>query len=350
MAHSRAHCLLASVGLLLGSVGMSAARTTPEGLPAQRIGPGITPPRLVYKVEPEYTPEATEAKVQATVAFEIVVSEQGKATDITVLSPAGYGLDERAEAAIRHWVFEPGRKGGERIPILATVEVHFRFRGVPFDRKAEQRRTRFNVALAQLSSEKEGVAAAALKTMKELADAEFAPAIYQLGLLYCSGTLVPGDPERGAEMLQEAAKRKYGPAMYELGIQLLTGLSVSRDIEKGLDLLRGAAERGSRPAQFSLGLRYEKGDGVKVDRSKAQRYLRLCAAAGESVCQYRLAALLRADTDRNARHAVEAIAWLELAAGQGYSEAASLLATERPKLSAAQLDAVNGLKKLLIHK
>jgi TonB family protein len=317
---------------------------------AQRIGPGIKPPRLVYKIEPEYTPEARDEGVQATVAFEIVVSEQGKATNITVLSPAGYGLDERAESAIRQWVFEPGQKEGRPVPILATVEVNFRLSDLPFNQKTEQRRTEFNVALARLSCEKEKLAAMALKTIQEMAKQNFAPAIYQMGSLYCTGKLVPRDPARGTMLIADAAKRKYGPAMYELGMQLLTGQPELRNPQKGLDMLRGAAERGSRAAQFELGERYEKGEGVKSDATKAMRYFRLCAAAGEYICQYRLASHLIAQSVDGQSKWIEAIAWLELAAGQGYIKAQQMLAPERQKLTPGQMNNVNGLKKMLVHK
>ena len=259
----------------------------------QRIGPGVKPPRLIFKVEPEYTPEARNANVQATVAFEIVVSEQGKATNITVLSPAGFGLDRRAEAAIRRWVFEPGQMGGKAIPILATVDVNFRFQDVPFDRKAEDRRKNFNVALARVSNEDGTLAAAAAHAMEQLAKEKFAPAIYQMSLLYGSGRIVPCDPDCGAALLADAAKRNYGPAMHEVCMRLLTGASV---------------------------------------------------------CQYRLATLLSTPPEGDQRKTIEAIAWLELAAGQGYTEARKLLAVERHKLTAEQIGHVNGLKKLLVHK
>jgi TonB family protein len=336
--------------LLLDVGGARATQNITEQRVVQRIGPGVKPPRLIFKVEPEYTPEARDAKVQATVAFEIVVSEQGKATNITVLSPAGYGLDERAEAAIREWVFEPGQKDGKPVPILATVDVNFRFQNVPFDRRAEDRRKNFNVALARLSSEDGKLAATAANAMEQLVKEKFAPAIYQMGLLYGSGRIVPRDPGRGAALLADAAKRKYGPAMYEVGMQLLTGAPAMRNPEKGLEMLRGAAERGSRAAQFELGARYDKGDGVRLDRTKAVRYFRLCAATGASVCQHRLATLLSTQSERDGHNSIEAVAWLELAAEQGYAEAKKLLAVERHKLTSEQIGSVNGLKKLLVHK
>jgi TonB family protein len=336
--------------LLLDVGGVRAALNITEQPVVQRIGPGVTPPRLIYKVEPEYTPEAREANVQATVAFEIVVSEQGKATNISVLSPAGFGLEERAEAAIRQWVFEPGHKDGKPVPILATVDVNFRFHNARFDRKAEDRRKNFNVALARLSSEDGKLAAVAAYTMEQLAKEKFAPAMYQMGLLYGSGRIVPRDPDRGAALLADAAKRKYGPAMYDVGMRLLTAAPASRDSEQGLEMLRGAAERGSRAAQFELGARHEKGVAVRLDRTKAARYFRLCAATGASVCQYRLATLLSTQPEGDQRKKIKAIAWLELAAEQGYTEANKLLTAERPKLTAEQTGSMNGLKKLLVHK
>jgi hypothetical protein len=54
-----------------------------------RIGPGVTPPRVLRKVEPEYSPAAREDHVQGTLGLEIIVNEKGRATDITVLSLIG---------------------------------------------------------------------------------------------------------------------------------------------------------------------------------------------------------------------------------------------------------------------
>ena len=43
-----------------------------------RMGePGVTAPRLIYKVEPQYTEEARAAKVAGTVILNVVVDEKG---------------------------------------------------------------------------------------------------------------------------------------------------------------------------------------------------------------------------------------------------------------------------------
>src|SRR5690242_14339952 len=75
-----------------------------------RVGPGVTPPRVLYKAEPEYSPTARADHVQGTVVLQLVVNEKGRPTDITVISPLGFGLDEGAQAAVETWEFTPGVK------------------------------------------------------------------------------------------------------------------------------------------------------------------------------------------------------------------------------------------------
>ena len=118
-----------------------------------RIGPGVTPPKLIHKTEPEYSPEARDAHIQGTSVFEVVINEQGRAANITVLSPIGFGLDERAQTAIEKWRFVPGSKDGKPVKVLATIEVNFRFAGLGFDEKTEHERTKFNLALAAFKSQ-----------------------------------------------------------------------------------------------------------------------------------------------------------------------------------------------------
>src|SRR5690348_16971777 len=107
-----------------------------DAAPILRVGPGVTPPKLIYKIEPDYSAEGLDAGIQGTVVLEVVVSESGRATNITILSPVGFGLDEKAQAAIEKWRFAPGQKNGQPVRILATIEVNFRLQSQPFDAKA----------------------------------------------------------------------------------------------------------------------------------------------------------------------------------------------------------------------
>jgi TonB family protein len=91
-----------------------------------RVGSGITPPRLIFKMEPQYTEEARAAKYQGTVLLFIVVQPDGRATDIRVQRSLGLGLDEKAIEAVQQWRFKPGEKDGTPVPVQATIEVNFR--------------------------------------------------------------------------------------------------------------------------------------------------------------------------------------------------------------------------------
>ena len=92
----------------------------------ERVGNGVSAPRLLNKVEPTHSEEAREAKVQGTAVLEIEVWPDGKAHNIRVVRGLGSGLDEEAVKAIEQWEFEPGIKGGEPVRVAATVEVNFR--------------------------------------------------------------------------------------------------------------------------------------------------------------------------------------------------------------------------------
>jgi TonB family protein len=89
---------------------------------------GVTSPKLTYKVEPSYTEEARDAKIQGTVAVQVVVNENGIAEDIVIVRSLDDGLDEMAKQAIAQWRFEPGTKDGEPVPVLAMIEINFKLK------------------------------------------------------------------------------------------------------------------------------------------------------------------------------------------------------------------------------
>lgn len=91
-----------------------------------RVSDGVTPPHILYKVEPQYTPQAREAKLQGTVILGIEVGPNGLVQHIQVTRGLGMGLDEKAASAISQWQFQPGQKDGQPVSVAATVEVNFR--------------------------------------------------------------------------------------------------------------------------------------------------------------------------------------------------------------------------------
>jgi protein TonB len=89
-------------------------------------GGSITPPTLVKKFEPDYSEEARQARLQGTVVLRIEVDTNGRAQNITVRQSLGLGLDDRAQEAVKKWIFNPGKVNGKPAAVVAYVEVNFR--------------------------------------------------------------------------------------------------------------------------------------------------------------------------------------------------------------------------------
>jgi TonB family protein len=94
--------------------------------PAYKVGGGVVPPAITYKVDPEYAQEARLLKLSGAVMLSIVVDPSGRAKSIRIVKGMGFGLDEKAVEAVLMWVFRPGMKDGSPVNVRATIEVNFR--------------------------------------------------------------------------------------------------------------------------------------------------------------------------------------------------------------------------------
>jgi protein TonB len=86
----------------------------------------ITRPEVVRKVEPDYTDEAKESGIEGRIVLRVMIASDGNPSDIAVVRPLGYGLDEKAVEALRQWVFRPATKDGKPVDFEASVEMNFR--------------------------------------------------------------------------------------------------------------------------------------------------------------------------------------------------------------------------------
>jgi TonB family protein len=98
----------------------------PSGDLVERIVEGMTPPRPIVKVQPQYTEEARNAKLRGTVVARVEIWPDGKAHNIRVERGLGMGLDEKAVEGIEQWEFEPATKDGKPVKVAATIEMNFR--------------------------------------------------------------------------------------------------------------------------------------------------------------------------------------------------------------------------------
>jgi protein TonB len=97
---------------------------------AYRPGAGITLPRVLREVKPQYTADAMRAKVQGTVLLECIVGTDGSVGEARVVRSldAVFGLDQEAVKAARQWRFAPGMRQGQPVPVIVTIELTFTLR------------------------------------------------------------------------------------------------------------------------------------------------------------------------------------------------------------------------------
>ena len=91
-----------------------------------RRGGGVSLPKVIFKVNPEYSEEARRAEKSGNVMLSVVVDPDGRASDIFVVKSLGLGLDEKAMASVTQWRFSPGMRAGSPVAMYVTVQMNFR--------------------------------------------------------------------------------------------------------------------------------------------------------------------------------------------------------------------------------
>ncbi|MFP5235197.1 MAG: energy transducer TonB [Acidobacteriota bacterium] len=82
--------------------------------------------KLLTAVDPASNDYAQKNGVAGVAMYHVVVGPDGKAAQIAVGRPIGFGLDENAVAAIRKATFQPAMKDGKPVPVLLNLIVEFR--------------------------------------------------------------------------------------------------------------------------------------------------------------------------------------------------------------------------------
>jgi TonB family protein len=97
---------------------------------AYRPGSGIELPRLLREVKPQYTADAMRAKIQGTAVLDCVVTPEGTVGECQIARSldSSFGLDQEAVKAAKQWRFVPGKRMGQPVPVLVTIELTFTLR------------------------------------------------------------------------------------------------------------------------------------------------------------------------------------------------------------------------------
>ena len=85
-----------------------------------------TEPRVAHKVEPAYTKEALDAKIEGEVVLTLMIGADGVPSEIKVVRGLGKGLDGKAVECLQRWRFIPATDHGEPVATRGTVEMSFR--------------------------------------------------------------------------------------------------------------------------------------------------------------------------------------------------------------------------------
>lgn len=90
-------------------------------------GPVASPPQLLDKPKPEYTPEGRSLKIEGDVVIDLVFLANGTIQINKVASGLGHGLDENAVKAAEHIRFKPATdQSGTAVDFPARVRIEYR--------------------------------------------------------------------------------------------------------------------------------------------------------------------------------------------------------------------------------
>jgi len=90
--------------------------------------PPSTQGRGARITQPEYPPASRRAGEEGTVTLKVLVSENGRASEVSVAKSSGFPkLDEAAIKEVqRNWRFVPGKEDGKAVAMWHTFAVTFR--------------------------------------------------------------------------------------------------------------------------------------------------------------------------------------------------------------------------------
>jgi len=120
--------LLGTGGLtvVLWATGFNQTGAKEDSEEVYDIGPGITPPRLVHRVEPVRPNGSNTFRVNGSLVIGMIVTTKGLPRDVHVVQSLDKDLDQSAVEAVRQWTFEPAKKKDKPVAVRVTVEIRFR--------------------------------------------------------------------------------------------------------------------------------------------------------------------------------------------------------------------------------
>jgi len=176
---------------------------------------------------------------------------------------------------------------------------------------------------------------AAIAEFQPLVDEGYAPAQYQMALIYQNGYGVSKDPMKALALLTLSAEKNYIDAQFELALLYSAGKLVKKDLKKAFTLTHKAAKKGLPSAQFNVAVMHANGTGVKQNYFSAARWYQHSANQNHSLAQYNLA-LLYSEGKGVEKSTGMSFVWNTIAAWNGYTDAEKSRIVDLRELSLKQ--------------
>ena len=78
---------------------------------------------------PQYPRVARRRGYQGTIVLEVLVNREGRVEKLRVFQSSGYSvLDNSAIRSVKGWLFEPGRRGDEKVEMWVKLPVRFKLK------------------------------------------------------------------------------------------------------------------------------------------------------------------------------------------------------------------------------
>ncbi|HEX4155127.1 MAG TPA: TonB family protein [Acidobacteriaceae bacterium] len=89
------------------------------------VGGSVSPPEVIYQVDPEFSEEARKAKFSGNVEVYLIVGQDGRPRGVRVVRGVGMGLDEKAVQAVQQYRFKPAMQNGKPVSVDLYIDVNF---------------------------------------------------------------------------------------------------------------------------------------------------------------------------------------------------------------------------------
>ena len=116
---------LSPTTLILVALTLGSCTNGPSTVLMSSVPEGVTAPKVVTKVDPEYPAELRRRGIEGTVVVEAIIDTRGIPRNVRVVMTDNVELSDLARRAVEQWRFQPGTVDGQPVDVLFNTTVNF---------------------------------------------------------------------------------------------------------------------------------------------------------------------------------------------------------------------------------